>query len=181
MMPLTTSQGSLDLQSGYWQVELAPDARPKNAFTIGQGLWQFRVMPFGLCNTPATFERLMERIKVQRQRQKGWWRGCLPSCCQGDQPVHTCCLRARRGCGQTTEVVYRVRRPGRGRMLMLHQDRLPPPRLLLRMGVAAAYFATFSVILHECTLSEPKVACSLYLYSSIMSTLTPWMKTGVMS
>ena len=41
---------SLDLQSGYWQVELVPDARPKTAFTIGQGLWQFRVMPFGLCH-----------------------------------------------------------------------------------------------------------------------------------
>ncbi|KAJ8415202.1 hypothetical protein AAFF_G00009000 [Aldrovandia affinis] len=48
---------SLDLRSGYWQVELAPDARHKTAFTIGQSLWQFR-----LCNTPATFERLMERV-----------------------------------------------------------------------------------------------------------------------
>ena len=28
---------SLDLRSGYWQVELAPDARPKTAFTIGSG------------------------------------------------------------------------------------------------------------------------------------------------
>ncbi|CAI5681075.1 unnamed protein product, partial [Oreochromis niloticus] len=45
---------SLDLRSGYWQVELAPEARPKTAFTIGQGLWQFRVMPFGLYNAPAT-------------------------------------------------------------------------------------------------------------------------------
>ncbi len=53
---------SLDLRSGYWQVELAAEARPKTAFTIGQGLWQFRVMPFGLCNDPATFERLMERV-----------------------------------------------------------------------------------------------------------------------
>ncbi|KAJ8417748.1 hypothetical protein AAFF_G00225910 [Aldrovandia affinis] len=50
---------SLDLRSDYWQVELAPDARPKTAFTIGQGLWQFCVMLFGLCNAPATFERML--------------------------------------------------------------------------------------------------------------------------
>ena len=59
---------SLDLRSGYWQVELAPDARPKTAFTIGQGRWQFHVMPFGLCNAPATFERLMERVLVDVPR-----------------------------------------------------------------------------------------------------------------
>lgn len=35
---------------------------PKTAFTIDQRLWQFRVMPFGLYNPPATFEHLMERV-----------------------------------------------------------------------------------------------------------------------
>lgn len=53
---------SLDLRSGYGQVPLSPEARPKTAFTTGSGLLQFSVMPFGLCKAPATFERLMEKV-----------------------------------------------------------------------------------------------------------------------
>ena len=33
--------------------------KEKTGFSIGTGLWQFRVMSFGLCNAPATFERIM--------------------------------------------------------------------------------------------------------------------------
>ena len=47
---------TLDLASGYWQVSLSPEARCKTAFATHSGLFQFRVMPFGLCNVPATFE-----------------------------------------------------------------------------------------------------------------------------
>ena len=50
---------TLDLVSSYWQAE---KDRPKTAFSCHKGLFQFKVLPFGLSIAPPVFERLMELV-----------------------------------------------------------------------------------------------------------------------
>ncbi|KAL7868066.1 hypothetical protein SRHO_G00094500 [Serrasalmus rhombeus] len=59
---------TLDLVSGYWQVELTPGAH--KAFCSRKGLFEWNVMP--LCNAPATFQHLMDRVLAGMQ-----WETCL--------------------------------------------------------------------------------------------------------
>ena len=53
---------TLDLTSGYWQVEMTLRARKADAFCTRKGLFEWNVIPFGPCNAPATFQRLMDRV-----------------------------------------------------------------------------------------------------------------------
>lgn len=54
---------SLDIKSAYWQIEVEENSRQYTAFTVpGRGLFQFRRMPFGLSNAPATWQRFIEKV-----------------------------------------------------------------------------------------------------------------------
>jgi len=63
---------TLDLLSGYWQVEVEEADREKTAFSTQHRLFEFKVMPFGLCDAPATFQRLMDLVLSGVQ-----WSHCL--------------------------------------------------------------------------------------------------------
>lgn len=52
----------IDLWSGYFQILMTPEARHLMAFRTHNTHYEFLVMPFGLCNAPATFQSLMNKV-----------------------------------------------------------------------------------------------------------------------
>lgn len=52
----------LDLKSGYWQIPVGKESQQKTAFITPDGLYQTKRLPFGLCNGPASFQRIMDEI-----------------------------------------------------------------------------------------------------------------------
>lgn len=53
---------TIDLKSGFWQIQMDREDKGKTAFTCRLGHFQWKVMPFGLCNAPATFQNAMNEI-----------------------------------------------------------------------------------------------------------------------
>ena len=63
---------TLDANSGYWQIPVTEEDRSKTTFTSHAGCYQYKRMPFGLCNAPATFQRTIDIIL-----SKFRWHTCL--------------------------------------------------------------------------------------------------------
>ncbi|CAG8648531.1 11670_t:CDS:1, partial [Dentiscutata heterogama] len=53
---------SLNLTSGYWQVEVKEEDKEKTAFITKYGLYKFNIMLFELCNASSTFQRLIDVV-----------------------------------------------------------------------------------------------------------------------
>ncbi|CAM4836395.1 unnamed protein product [Rotaria magnacalcarata] len=59
----------LDLRSGYFQIPISENDKPKTAFITTFGLWEFNVLPMGLTNAPPSFQRIMYNLIVNGREQ----------------------------------------------------------------------------------------------------------------
>ena len=53
---------TIDMQKGYYQIGMTEAAKEKSAFITPFGLFQYKVLPFGMCNAPATFQRIINYV-----------------------------------------------------------------------------------------------------------------------
>ena len=92
---------TLDLASGYWQIELEESSRPKTTFATHQGLFEFTSMAFGLRNAPATFQRLMQVILAGLE-----WKCCymkfIPGFAKVPSPLHDLTKKGSSFCWTST-------------------------------------------------------------------------------
>lgn len=63
---------TLDAYSGYWQMHIREEDRPKTAFVTHSGTYQYIRMPFGLTNAPASFQRALDVVLTKYK-----WETCL--------------------------------------------------------------------------------------------------------
>ncbi|KZS20857.1 Uncharacterized protein APZ42_012348 [Daphnia magna] len=63
---------SMDIKNAFWEVPVHPEDREKTAFVTTDGLYQFKYLPFGLCNSPATFVRIIDHALLNLK-----WTHCL--------------------------------------------------------------------------------------------------------
>jgi len=62
---------TLDLAAGFCQIRMHPQSQEKTAFITPQGLYEFRVMPFGITNAPAVFQQLMQQALTSLNPEEG--------------------------------------------------------------------------------------------------------------
>ena len=62
---------TLDLASGFWQIKIHPASQEKTAFCTPHGLFEFKVIRFGLTNAPSVFQRLMQQILSSTNPEDG--------------------------------------------------------------------------------------------------------------
>ena len=54
-----------NMLKGYWQIPLSERAKELSAFATPDGLFQHKVMPFGMRNAPATFQRFVNQVTAE--------------------------------------------------------------------------------------------------------------------